>query len=606
MALRSILWLLPALMLLVKALPSKEHFKVAEELLPGVSSIPKDFLPEMYAGQLELHDHQPNDGKLFFWRFSEKKENTSDTIVLWLNGGPGCSSIDGVFLELGPFRVDETGKLYVNDGSWHTKADILFIDQPVGTGFSIGGPFKSYHDNLEAVSEDFIAFMINYFTVFPEDRAKKLILAGESFAGQYIPYFAHSMLEYNKNSENGVPFFNLDRLLIGNGWIAPDQQSLSYVPFLMKKGILSRKHDNLHVILQQQEKCQNAINSGSPNFQSEQCDKILNILLELLLDRKAPVNEQCINIYDYRLRASYPGCGMDWPPDLPNIAKFFDIEGVLDALHIDSTQVSRWVECNGDILDILGSPSSKPSIHLFPDLLESGLEIVLFNGDKDIVCNNLGIEAIIRDLTWAGSTGFTENVKQYDWVDENRDTQVRTPVGIIQKDRGLTFISVYNASHMVPYNIGRVGAGLIDIARNRAKIVQDKSETADMNSGTMISYSHGKGTHDHNSSNGSTADLKGRGRFGALAFMVLASLSLTMVSVVVYYILRDQDKPPILIGMFGAQPLGQGDFTDNIELGTYVPEPGTCVPEPREQWYKKFGSRKGAYSKLPQPHEAAT
>ncbi len=76
-----------------------------------------------------------NNGHLFYWYFEAETKPETAPLLIWLNGGPGCSSMDGLFLELGPFRVvNDKGAVETNPYSWHKVANMLFIDQPVGTG----------------------------------------------------------------------------------------------------------------------------------------------------------------------------------------------------------------------------------------------------------------------------------------------------------------------------------------------------------------------------------------------------------------------------------------------------------------------------------------
>lgn len=77
-----------------------------------------------------------HNGNLWFWHVQEKHIAEKERTVIWLNGGPGCSSLDGALMEIGPFRVTKDQKLVANNGSWHEFANLLFVDQPVGTGFS--------------------------------------------------------------------------------------------------------------------------------------------------------------------------------------------------------------------------------------------------------------------------------------------------------------------------------------------------------------------------------------------------------------------------------------------------------------------------------------
>lgn len=87
--------------------------------------------------------------------------------VLWLNGGPGCSSMDGALMEIGPYRINEDETLRYNDGSWDEFANVLFVDNPVGTGFSyVDG--DSYVHELDEMADQMITFLEKWFALFPE------------------------------------------------------------------------------------------------------------------------------------------------------------------------------------------------------------------------------------------------------------------------------------------------------------------------------------------------------------------------------------------------------------------------------------------------------
>ena len=93
----------------------------------------------MYAGQLELFPE--NNTNYFFWKFTDGNKNANSTsykrTTFWLNGGPGCSSMDGALLESGPFRIDQSQNVVMNNGSWHKVSDVIYVDQPAGTGFCL-------------------------------------------------------------------------------------------------------------------------------------------------------------------------------------------------------------------------------------------------------------------------------------------------------------------------------------------------------------------------------------------------------------------------------------------------------------------------------------
>lgn len=129
--------------------------------LPGAP----DPLLKMYAGHVEITPE--HHGNMFFWLFKNKHMADRPRTVLWLNGGPGCSSMDGALMEIGPYRINEDETLRYNDGSWDEFANVLFVDNPVGTGFSyVDG--DSYVHELDEMADQMITFLEKWFALFPE------------------------------------------------------------------------------------------------------------------------------------------------------------------------------------------------------------------------------------------------------------------------------------------------------------------------------------------------------------------------------------------------------------------------------------------------------
>ena len=129
--------------------------------LPGAP----DPLLKMWAGHIEVTPE--HHGNLFFWLIQNRHIAQRQRTVIWLNGGPGCSSMDGALMEIGPYRVKEDGTLRLNDGSWDEFANVLFIDNPVGTGFSyVDG--DALVSDLDEMADQMIQFLEKWFAIFPE------------------------------------------------------------------------------------------------------------------------------------------------------------------------------------------------------------------------------------------------------------------------------------------------------------------------------------------------------------------------------------------------------------------------------------------------------
>ncbi|EEQ99933.1 conserved hypothetical protein, partial [Perkinsus marinus ATCC 50983] len=152
---------------------------------------------------------------LFFWFFESRSDPAQDPLVLWLQGGPGCSSMSGLFTENGPCRVNEYGNdTKTNPYSWNTRANLLYVDQPAGTGFSVG-PFVN-NGSFEAADDLYMALQ-EFFAEYTQYGGKDFYITGESYAGHYIPAIAHKI--WRENTKGIKPHINLRGLAIGNGWM---------------------------------------------------------------------------------------------------------------------------------------------------------------------------------------------------------------------------------------------------------------------------------------------------------------------------------------------------------------------------------------------------
>lgn len=418
--------------------------------LPGA---PEPLL-KMHAGHIEVNAE--HNGNLFFWHYQNRHIADRQRTVIWLNGGPGCSSMDGALMEIGPYRVGEGGKLSYNNGSWDEFANVLFVDNPVGTGFSYVNT-DSYLHELDEMTNQFIIFLEKWFALFPEYEHDDLYIAGESYAGQHIPYIARGILQRNKGTVNSQ--WNLQGLLIGNGWISPVDQYLSYTEYAYKEGLLTAGSDAAKRVEQQQSLCVKLLNDGGKDHvDTSECEAIMINILEETKNRNADRNQQCLNMYDIRLRDD-SSCGMNWPPDLTTVTPYLHRPDVIKALHINPDKKTGWTECNGAVSANFRARKSAPSVSFLPELL-SQIPVLLFSGDRDLICNHLGTEAMINRMEWNGGKGFEVSpgvwAPRRDWTFENE------PAGTYQESRNLTYVVFYNSSHMVPFDYPRRTRDMLD------------------------------------------------------------------------------------------------------------------------------------------------
>ncbi|KAK0635869.1 serine carboxypeptidase [Bombardia bombarda] len=420
--------------------------------LPGAPDGP---LLKMHAGHVEVTPE--HNGNLFFWHFQNKHIANKQRTVIWLNGGPGCSSEDGAMMEIGPYRLKDDHTLVYNEGAWNEFANVLFVDNPVGTGYSYVDT-DSYVHELDEMANQFVIFLEKWFALFPEYEHDDLYIAGESYAGQHIPYIAKHILARNKLPSSKYKWA-LQGLLIGNGWISPKEQYDAYLQFAYEKKLIEKGTDIANKLEVQHRLCQKELAVGPATIDSSACETILQDLLQFTVKVGASGKQECFNMYDVRLRDTYPSCGMNWPPDLVNVTPYLRRKDVTDALHISPNKNTGWTECNGAVGSQFRATQSKPSIDFLPDIL-SEVPVVLFSGAEDLICNHLGTEALISNMAWNGGRGF--ELSPGTWAPRRDWTFEGQPAGFWQEARNLTYVLFYNSSHMVPFDYPRRTRDMLD------------------------------------------------------------------------------------------------------------------------------------------------
>ena len=179
--------------------------------LPGWSQT----LPsKQYSGYLDI-----TPSKHYHYWFVECENNPeSAPVVLWLNGGPGCSSLIGFMYEHGPFRIDDSKfpqSLYRFDNTWSKLANMIYLESPVGTGFTYSDNVAEYCNSDNSTVHDNFLAIEKFFELFPEFKGNNFYLTGESYAGIYVPTLAEAIIEASiKETYNGAP---LKGIAVGNG-----------------------------------------------------------------------------------------------------------------------------------------------------------------------------------------------------------------------------------------------------------------------------------------------------------------------------------------------------------------------------------------------------
>lgn len=388
-----------------------------------------------YAGYITVN--QSHGRALFYWFFeSQHPYPYTRPLVLWLNGGPGCSSVgNGALSELGPFTTNNYATaLILNKYSWTKAANIIFLESPYGTGFSYSNTTSDYSKfSDEPVAEDAYAFLVGWFKKFPEYRKNDFYIAGESYAGHYIPTLARVIVSKNKLSDGF--HINFKGFAIGNPWTDAFSDNSGTTDFYFSHSLIS---DETYEQIKTNCDFERDLPVDS-NDLTKTCNGAVN---------NASMDMAKIDIYDvYGLscnqntsflskKALFTAAYVD--PCLDSVTPYLNNPAVQAALHVTPRPVI-WSSCSDAVFKNYSKAAFLQSmLPVYHELLKEGLKIWIYSGDVDGVVSTLGTRKWIKKL------GLPIEIPWYAWDYKN---QVG---GWTQQYKGLTFATVREAGHLVP------------------------------------------------------------------------------------------------------------------------------------------------------------
>ncbi|GLT39688.1 hypothetical protein SLA2020_138660 [Shorea laevis] len=315
-------------------------------------------------------------GRAMFYYFVEAQHsNDSLPLLLWLNGGPGCSSLGyGAMEELGPFRVNSEGKtLYRNRFSWNKAANVLFLESPAGVGFSYSNRTSDYQNSGDRrTAEDNYVFLVNWLERFPEYKDREFYIAGESYGGHYVPQLAHTILNHNKKANKTI--INLKGIIIGNAVINDQTDTEGMYDYFHSHALISDE-----VAFTIKKSCDFSPNATSlSRFCSAALDKAEETFQDLdIYNIYAPLCTQ----ENLTSRPQKP-LGIFDPCSDNYVSAYLNRPDVQEALHANVTGLKfDWQPCS----DVLGNWQDSPStvIPLLKEFMAAGLRVWVYSGDID-------------------------------------------------------------------------------------------------------------------------------------------------------------------------------------------------------------------------------
>jgi carboxypeptidase C (cathepsin A) len=408
--------------------------------LPGLNE-PINF--RQFSGYLSIGDTK----QIHYWFVESEKSPSTDPLVFWTNGGPGCSGLLGFMTEQGPFRPDENGNLILNQYAWNTIANMVFIEQPAGVGFSYANDTAQYHTNDDIAAEDNYKTIQAFLDRFPEYRPSDLYISSESYGGHYMPQLALTIVQKNEDPSNVE--LNFKGFLVGNPYTDFNSGTPALLQTLWGHQLVDKPTWDKYTA-----QCL------EPKIPNTQACEILALEMELKIGN--------LNVYalDYpvcvdttnparfgraqrwwflwhslpeRLRKPLVGDIHGYNPCTETYSvTYLNRDDVKAAIHVDSS--IEWEECSYTLRYEMRDEFYEIE-PIYNTLLDGdyGLNILVYSGDDDSVCATVGTQDWIYDL------GYKTTSLWKTWYLDGQTA------GFVTKfEVPLTFVTVHAAGHEVP------------------------------------------------------------------------------------------------------------------------------------------------------------
>ncbi len=422
----------------------------ADPVVDEILSLPgwtDPFRSKRYSGFLKGSDPTRH---IAYYFIESEGDPLTDNVLLWMNGGPGCSSFIGAWLEQGPLTMNGDTTISENPGRWNINANVLFIESPPGVGFSYidkGVANLPYTANDTTTAADSLAALADFFATYHQFNKSDLWLSGESYSGVYIPWLARAILQ----SSQTQLISQLKGVLVGNGALKTND---NYEGNLTKQRM---QHAYNHGLFSSTLKKQ--IDSTCLNFtapRTSACDA----LLQQQQDEIGPLNSYdievtCLGTPSMQQRAlikSVSKSNISSTTDLTlnlnpctaadtALTAYMNRPDVQTAMHFTagSAVIGPWGECQDGTVDYTRIPCDE-TIEVYPILLQK-IAVIIYNGDQD--------ECIpyLQDEAWTEDMGYPIKSPWRPWL---LDNQVAGYVVEYNAPIRFTFLTVKNAGHEVP------------------------------------------------------------------------------------------------------------------------------------------------------------
>ncbi|CAI4222951.1 unnamed protein product [Auanema sp. JU1783] len=390
----------------------------------------------------------------FWWLYAAQPANNRP-IILWLQGGPGASSTGfGNFEETGPKRMNGSD----NMATWLQVADLVYVDNPVGAGFSYVDDESSLTTNVAQIGQDLLSWLKDFISFHPEYTKRPFYIFCESYGGKMSAEFARVIT--NEVAQKRLTL-NFAGVALGDSWISPMDYVNTWGPYLYANSFLDE--NSLKTVNAQAARCQKDVDQGkwsaATNCWSTMEDLIMveagdvswyNILKKGGQDdwskkrRKRSTRNYAIqNLYEALVK----------PMQLDSLSDYMDTI-VRQKVGIIPPSVKFGAQ-SGAVFNAQSGDFMKPVYSTVDLLLKQGTNVIVYNGNEDLICDTWGTNLWIERLTWDGMKSFNTTHRH------TFSTASHPLSGFYKVHNNFQYWYVLRAGHMVAYDTPEAAIHLV-------------------------------------------------------------------------------------------------------------------------------------------------
>ncbi|CAL8073068.1 unnamed protein product [Orchesella dallaii] len=417
-----------------------------------VSNLSTNFDIESYSGFITINEELSSN--IFFWYFppSASEDAESAAVILWLQGGPGLSMQSLIFTANGPFIIQSDLTLQLRNESWVSTNHLIYIDSPVGTGFSYVNSTQHHEDscaesgandyynatgydiNANETAEGTYVFLTQFFTLFPNLYKNPFFVGGVSYGGHFVPALAYKIHTQNRKQESNLRL-NLRGLILESPFIEAQTQLPVLGEYLHCHGVIdeiSKRHIDSEMT--------EIINM----IDQERFDDAHKILIPLFMSEHSFFNTQTA----FESMAVYNHYDDVLPSDYYLYRDFLCLDLTRETIHVGNL---TFCDNNDNIYYRFANDIFVSYRSILEALVEAdeGYRIVIYAGQLDIMTTFLGIENMIRNMNWSGKDEFfSGSVRKRPWVLKNEDGREYS-AGFVKTFKNFSYVLVRNAGHLI-------------------------------------------------------------------------------------------------------------------------------------------------------------